>query len=83
MPLRALAEAEPGLGGELPANLGPFAGRDPARLRELLQDAGFAEARVESLTEPVWLGDTAEAATELLSTSRPGQLLVSALDSAT
>jgi ubiquinone/menaquinone biosynthesis C-methylase UbiE len=57
IPLRAFAALMP-LPGPTPAGR-IFA--DPARLTGLLSGAGWADVRIESLTEPSWLGaDTAD-----------------------
>lgn len=53
-------------GRDLPApppDRGPFSLGDPDRVRSLLTGAGFVDVELESVEEPMWFGDDADAAT--------------------
>lgn len=70
-------------GGAVPEELGPFSMADPARMRDQLDAAGFVDVAVEPVTEPLWLGETAEAAVELIRGTGPAKMLLDAADPAT
>jgi SAM-dependent methyltransferase len=71
------------IGGEIPEELGPFSMADPARMRDRLDAAGFVDVAVEPVTEPLWLGETADAAVELLNGTGLARILLDAADPAT
>ena len=45
-----------------PGEPGPFGLADPEAVTTMLRDAGFADARLTSISEPMWLGASAEEA---------------------
>ena len=49
-----------------PGAPGPFALSQPARVRELLDRAGFARTELQSLEQPMYFGPTAEDATSFM-----------------
>lgn len=70
-------------GGAIPEEIGPFAMADPGRVRDRLGAAGFVDVAVEPVTEPVWLGETAEQAVDLLSGTGAARAILGAADPAT
>ncbi|WP_030770867.1 class I SAM-dependent methyltransferase [Streptomyces sp. NRRL F-2664] len=55
---RALAAGRP-MAGPPPGAPGPFSLADPARVRTVLGEAGFADVRLEPHTEQMWFGEDA------------------------
>lgn len=45
-----------------PGDPGPFGLADPEAVTTLLRDAGFADGRLTSFSEPMWLGASADEA---------------------
>lgn len=64
VPLKALAAYVPVPDAVDQDGPGPFSLADPDRVRDLLDGAGFSDICVESVTEPVLVGNTADEAAE-------------------
>jgi SAM-dependent methyltransferase len=61
---------------------GPWSLADPDRVRSVLGAAGFVEVALETIEEPMWLGDTVDEAYEFVSASNNVRLLLEGKDPA-